>query len=444
MRQPPSDFAENDLPLHPGSGQRNKRLEGRMRACEGILRTGVGEYSTQACAKAVQQLRDEMEGKLPATRSMAIIRMPHNTRASHRPKKRAGKLNWLHWGFGIAAGVMVVLAGGYIRFIFQPAQRVEMRLVEVKGDVRILSSWGSSPAHVEDKLRPGQNLISGNDGSVRLDYADGTTIELPGSSSLVMEASANESKTLRLTQGKLSAHVAPQPADAAMIISTPAAKIEVLGTRFSLSAEDRTAWLDVESGKVRLTREIDNSSVQVAAGYSCMATEGTVLQTMQFIKGVNLGGRAVTIDGHRWLSYLEAQADGLVIPNKLSWWNHPGWQPVPQPDPEMTAMLQSGIYSAEAANDGPFLLRQALENGRYMLFVWSTENARDFMRSLTVSVQGVKVATGISSLPLGHWRKYGPYDAIVSDGALTIEVDGATKIGGERHLCGFAIFKSGR
>jgi hypothetical protein len=126
-------------------------------------------------------------------------------------------------------------------------------------------------------------------------------------------------------------------------------------------------------------------------------------------------------------------------------------------------MLQSGIFTNEGANDGPLILKQKIPNGEYKVFIWSNENAVDHMRNLTVYVQGMKVASGISSLPKFGWGKYGPYTArvtdggekqtvfdprnsppvrmVTTDGTLTIEIQDVTGNHTARHLCGFAIYK---
>jgi hypothetical protein len=153
-----------------------------------------------------------------------------------------------------------------------------------------------------------------------------------------------------------------------------------------------------------------------------------------FLKGINLNGNAVTIEGNRWLSFSEAKAQGLSV-NAAVYSARYGFPLVPNPDADTRHMLESMVWSG-----GNFSLSQALPNGTYQLYFWAVENYRDNFRSFDLKLEGRTAAANLGELPLGHWRKYGPYPVTVTDGVLNIEVH---KRRGDPLLCGLAIHAGG-
>ncbi len=66
--------------------------------------------------------------------------------------------------------------------------------------------------------------------------------------------------------------VQPQPANAPLIVETPTARVEVLGTVFTLAAESDTTRINVAEGRVRLKRLVDGETVEVSQQQSCVAS----------------------------------------------------------------------------------------------------------------------------------------------------------------------------
>ncbi|MFN3649693.1 MAG: carboxypeptidase regulatory-like domain-containing protein [Armatimonadota bacterium] len=154
-----------------------------------------------------------------------------------------------------------------------------------------------------------------------------------------------------------------------------------------------------------------------------------------FLRGVNLNGPAVTIEGNRWLSFADAKVQGLSVSGAGTWSGSYSFPLSPSADADTKTMLQSCVYSGSKFN-----VRQAITNGEYDVYLWTIENYQSNYRSLDVRVEGALVASGLGNLPLGSWRKYGPYRASVKDGALDLEV---ARTRGDAVLMGFALFGSG-
>ena len=151
---------------------------------------------------------------------------------------------------------------------------VMAQIESFQGDVAIQTDSGRMPAKADLGLIPGQEILTGGKSSgavVRI--TDGTRIVLSADSALrlVGDLKGGAGRTFLLSRGMLRAEVAKQPANAAMIFSTPNAEARVLGTELLLFAAPESTRLEVRTGKVRLTRRADGASTDVAAGHTATA-----------------------------------------------------------------------------------------------------------------------------------------------------------------------------
>lgn len=157
--------------------------------------------------------------------------------------------------------------------------------------------------------------------------------------------------------------------------------------------------------------------------------------TGRFIKGINLGGEAVTLAGQRWESYSSALASGLTVPQAQS----AQTQIIPRPyaDPALRTLLNTVVYRPESLE-----ISQTLPNGSYELYLWLMENYQTNWHSLELQINGQPVAQNLCQLPFSHWRRYGPYPTTVSSGSLSLSLStGSPQI--DAHLMGLSIFQPG-
>ncbi len=106
-------------------------------------------------------------------------------------------------------------------------------------------------------------------------YPDGTRLTLIGSTSVT--CGDHRSKSVVVHQGTLAASVKPQPAERPLVLTTPSAHLQVLGTRFQVEALDHRTDLSVTEGRVRLVRIRDQQSVEVPDGKYATVTEQNTL-----------------------------------------------------------------------------------------------------------------------------------------------------------------------
>ena len=145
-------------------------------------------------------------------------------------------------------------------------------LVETHGPVQWIGDGGQVIASPETGMHLGGGTLStmSPDSWGRLRFADGSTLTLAGQSTLTI--SESEQKELRLTKGSLSASVAPQPKGWPMLVYTPMANLQVVGTEFDVVVEAASMTMVVTEGMVQTTRLSDKSVVNVPANHQVVAT----------------------------------------------------------------------------------------------------------------------------------------------------------------------------
>jgi len=156
-----------------------------------------------------------------------------------------------------------------------------------------------------------------------------------------------------------------------------------------------------------------------------------------FVKGINLNGGAVTIEGHAWSSYASALTSGFSTNAPSS-----GTASLPSLDPSTDAdtrtMLESVLYRSSPPNGQGFRMSQTIANGTYQVYFWVVENYMSNNRDIDVKLEGATVDTAIADQAYQHWHKYGPYPVTVSDGTLDMDLLRHSK--GDPEVSGLAIY----
>ena len=153
-----------------------------------------------------------------------------------------------------------------------------------------------------------------------------------------------------------------------------------------------------------------------------------------FVKGININGAAVTIEGQQWLSYSQALSQGFSQSHGVA--DTKNITPNPATDTATAAMLNSLLYAD--ADPGGITLNQTVSNGTYQVYLWTMENFQSSSRRFNVRLEGAQVASNIGDLGLNQWAKYGPYQHSVTDGSLTIDLVG---VAGRATITGLAIYR---
>lgn len=205
---------------------------------------------------------------------------------------------WVRWSPSVAAVAVVALIVSV--FFLRPGGEPEIGAVTgLHGIVK----WTGDGGRVIHELTPGQRLPNGTlevnspDAWVEFEFRDDSTVTLSGQAALVVSERA--CKELHLRHGSLSASVPPQPTGAPMLVHTPIANLEVVGTQFNVDANPSATTLAVNEGSVRLERLADGKVVEVPANHE-------VIASLDEQNGLEVTERhSVT---HAWRSALERDA----------------------------------------------------------------------------------------------------------------------------------------
>jgi hypothetical protein len=198
-----------------------------------------------------------------------------------------------HWRlWTLAAAVILVLGALALRFIaFNSQSLASIATLHSSGSVHIISSMTGDERDAQGKdelLQSVDGIQLGPNGHATITFWDETTLELRGDSAKMWLSNRQNpigrraavhtpdlGKHIVLEFGTLSVKAAKQPANAPMLVLTPHADAEVVGTQFLLAVTAQSTHLDVSEGRVKFTRATDSASVLVdAQHYTTSDTTG--------------------------------------------------------------------------------------------------------------------------------------------------------------------------
>jgi hypothetical protein len=234
------------------------RREGRIRACEGILRSRFGQRGTQAGHRALEQLR--LQTSAPA-------------RIDNSRRK---------WLLPLAA---CVIAGVMGFLLYRSAQPKVESIAQLRASAKavLIRNGKETAADTGAGLMAGDRIRVQDGGAATVVYPDKTEIELVAGTEAAFSAarSSAEGKVIVLDRGTLHASIAKQAESRPMWFVTPHAEAVVRGTRLKLALVDQQTRLEVTEGLVELVRKEER--VAVNAGQYAVAREGVALASASSI-----------------------------------------------------------------------------------------------------------------------------------------------------------------
>jgi len=186
--------------------------------------------------------------------------------------RRGPRARLVKWQWAVAAAVAVVVPiAGFLAL--RPSVDTEIAIItELDGALQ----WTGDGGHVLRDLEVGSSLRGGTleclsaDSWAVLTFRDGSTLTISGQS--VLTVSESRQKELYLREGSLSASVTAQPDGRPMLIRTPTAELKVLATQLNVDAERTSTTLQVNDGRVSVTRLADGSVVEVPADHQVVVS----------------------------------------------------------------------------------------------------------------------------------------------------------------------------
>ncbi len=194
------------------------------------------------------------------------------THSKIRPRTRSGSFKWKVAGVAAMFCLWIGLSYFAVNGGSGPSSPASARIIGMDG----LIEWSTEDGSIINDLSVGDPLKEGileglNSNSwVKIELNDGSEAVISGVSKLKFSQDEG-SNVLRLSQGYLSVNATPQPEDKPMLVFSPGARAEVLGTQFNVVASPESTRYTVNEGLVRVKRIDDGSVQEVSANHYVVA-----------------------------------------------------------------------------------------------------------------------------------------------------------------------------
>ena len=338
---------------------------------------------------------------------------------------RAGMIHSSVYDGAISAAVSGVASGTYSVYAYVwEDNNAETFSLTLEGQT-VQANYNSGAAGHWDRLGPFTTAIT--DGTINLGTTGGTAnlsgIEIWKQNTTTTPPSAPTVSLSAPSTGTVGAAL-NLTATAAAANGT-IAKVEFFNGATKLG-EDLTApyafsYTPTAAGTLSLTARATNNAgtATISAAASVTVTATTPPPTTSvptFVRAVNLGGGAVTLDGKSWAA--SASATNFRATGVTSFANQ-SVTLTPTTDATRASMIRSSMYGSNTD-----LALSGVSSGTYSvyLYVWEDNNAETF----NISLEGKTVLSGYNSGAAGHWDRLGPFTAAVTDGTVNIATTGGT------------------
>jgi len=228
-------------------------------------RAFLRDVAEQAVTAAdIEQAEERRRRELQARQDWAGNRRKALTRIG------GPRIRFARWPWAVAAAACIAL----IANMYYQRPSDERQIAKITGLSGSLQ-WTGDGGRVFHDLHVGTELPGGTiEGMVpgswfELEFNDGSTVTISGNSTLTF--SDDGQKKLYLKEGNVSGNVKPQPAGKPMLIYTRSAVLEILGTQFEVEAGLAATMLNVSSGRVKVKRLSDGTTVDVPAKHRVIA-----------------------------------------------------------------------------------------------------------------------------------------------------------------------------
>ena len=150
------------------------------------------------------------------------------------------------------------------------------RLTDVQGEVQLIRLGREAAERVtqaDTRVRKGDALALGADGSAKILCVDGSELQVCRQSRIAFDQSPTGLE-VELAYGALDLKVTPQ--SLGVCVAAPASSIRpaAAGTQFRLMADAKGAWVGVREGEVEVTRVVDGQKVTLKPGNYAAVTQG--------------------------------------------------------------------------------------------------------------------------------------------------------------------------
>ncbi|MBM3839515.1 MAG: hypothetical protein FJ398_16400 [Verrucomicrobia bacterium] len=186
------------------------------------------------------------------------------------------------WKLGLPAAASVA---ALCFLLLRPAENEPLAQIEGRPQGTTLVRGGKPVAWTGVMaVKSGDQIqTSAQNGATVAYLKEPTTLELNSGTRLRLERT-NAAHRLELSQGTLTAKVAPQPKGHPMLILTPHAEAIVMGTEFLLAVDAQASRLEVLDGTVQFVNREDGKSALVTGGFFATASKGVEMAARSLLE----------------------------------------------------------------------------------------------------------------------------------------------------------------
>jgi hypothetical protein len=342
------------------------------------------------------------------------------------------------WGGSTTFTVGAVPAGTYQVWIYVWEDNFPTVFsVSVEGAL-VLANHNSGGAGVWSKLGPYQATI--NDGAVNISTTGGDAAISGIEIWRVNQGGGNQSPVVSnpipnqtATAGTLFNYTFPSNT-----FSDPDAGTTLSYTASLSNGNALPAWLNFTSttrnfNGTPAAADVGAIDVRVTASDGVASINDVFTLTVNsaaqasFYRAINVNGPALTIDGNSWEA--SAGAANYSYTTSHSTYTNQSIPLVPATDASRATMIRSCVWGSSTT-----FTVGAVPAGTYEVWIYVWED--NFATVFSVSVEGSLVLANYNSGGAGVWRKLGPYQATINDGAVNIST-----AGGHAAVSGIEIWK---
>jgi hypothetical protein len=172
--------------------------------------------------------------------------------------------------------------GTYLRipFSWMKTEPAPASAVETRGTVELTRAGSTQPLPAGTAIRPGDVITTGKDGSLAVEFADGSRLQLESDSRVVFDVlsafgrSGMVDTRVRLERGRANARVAPRRGR--FRIWTPAAATVVRGTEFRAEFDEASDMARAETTAGLVAVVTSDAAVAVQEGFGSFVRQGEV------------------------------------------------------------------------------------------------------------------------------------------------------------------------
>ena len=188
----------------------------------------------------------------------------------------------------------------------------------VEGKALVVQKGKQIPAESGVAVEPGDGMESAGEGSqLGLLALDQVRLTLKGDAAIGGMAVKDQTLSIMLTRGRVLVDVMTGDRVRTVSVVTAQGRADFAASSGGVvQALGGGTHLEGLKGKPRLARANGGTGIEVAIGKSATVRDGSdpaIDQPARFVRGINVGGDSVTVDGKRWLSWQQALGAGLIV-----------------------------------------------------------------------------------------------------------------------------------